>query len=222
MEQTERRRETDAINHAVVRAEETQEERKRRLIDARLRQQARIAEETIEEAGSERNAEQMGAWRAVENVRETEERLREQRERNVRERDRLRLQQEETDELQRAFNARNHAEIVPEVTQEELEVLIFLVEELMKLPCQNTTAEEWTKYATNAEQNTSKKSGTATALSLSHRWELKYLLLAAVVHIASVFTVRCTIGQVRFPITYRTPHTRSYILSMRNKQARKL
>ena len=180
MEQTERRRETDAINHAVVRAEETQEERKRRLIDARLRQQARIAEETIEEAGSERNAEQMGAWRAVENVRETEERLREQGERNVRGRDRLRLQQEETDELQRAFNARNHAEIVPEVTQEELEVLIFLVEELMKLPCQNTTAEEWTKYATNAEQNTSKKSGTATALSLSHRWELKYLLLAAV------------------------------------------
>ena len=162
MDQTERRRETDAINRAVVRAEETQEERKRRLIDARLRQQARIAEETIEEAGSERNAEQMGAWRAVENVRETEERLREQRERNVRERDRLRLQQEETDELQRAFNARNHAEIVPEVTQEELKVLIFLVEELMKLPCQNTTAEEWTKYATNAEQNTSKKNARPT------------------------------------------------------------
>ena len=129
-----------------------------------MRQQARIAEETVEEAGRrrERNAEPIEAWRAVENVRKTEERLREQGERNVRGRDRIRLQQEETDELQRAFNARNHAEIVPEVTQEELKVLIFLVEELMKLPCQNTTAEEWTKYATNAEQNTSKKNARPT------------------------------------------------------------
>ena len=65
----------------------------------------------------------MASWRDVENNLETEERLREERERRARRRERLRQQQEETYELQRAFDAEDHADIVPDVPQKELEVL---------------------------------------------------------------------------------------------------
>ena len=124
-EETNLRRNKGRLQHEVARRKESVQERQERVLEDRLRHQVRIAEETEEESNTirELNREQMASWRDVENNLETEERLREERERRARRRERLRQQQEETYELQRAFDAEDHADIVPDVPQEELEVL---------------------------------------------------------------------------------------------------
>ena len=124
-EETNLRRNKGRLQHEVARRKESVQERQERVLEDRLRHQVRIAEETEEESNTirELNREQMASWRDVENNLETEERLREERERRARRRERLRQQQEETYELQRAFDAEDHADIVPDVPQKELEVL---------------------------------------------------------------------------------------------------
>ncbi len=106
--------------------QETEEDKQKRLSDRRQRRQIQIAEETEEENAirRQRAAEHMAEWRTVDNLEETVERNREDRERHARRTERLRLQQEETDKLQRAFDAVDHAKIVADVPLEEMEILI--------------------------------------------------------------------------------------------------
>ena len=86
------RRNKGRLQHEVARRKESVQERQERVLEDRLRHQVRIAEETEEESNTirELNREQMASWRDVENNLETEERLREERGRRARRRERLR------------------------------------------------------------------------------------------------------------------------------------
>lgn len=88
-------------------------------------QQARIIGQTDEKASSSRStrAEIMANWRDAEEEAGREERWREDRKSHTQMRE-LRLLQEDTDELQRAFHAQYNTIIVPELPQQELEVLV--------------------------------------------------------------------------------------------------
>lgn len=133
----------------ISRRLESEVEREEILLSVRLRNRVRLENETAKEAIARRiqiieqkanravhrtaeeadarrrnHAEAMAQWREMENSDEVEERCRENCERTLRERERLRLQQEEMNDLQRAIEAINHADIVPVVPAEELEVLV--------------------------------------------------------------------------------------------------
>ncbi|KZS06644.1 Uncharacterized protein APZ42_029833 [Daphnia magna] len=107
----------DSMRNQVIRAQETVEERTLRAMADRLRHQMYLVEETKEEAEIHRelNREQTVNYRAAEIEEETEERREESQFRM----ERLQEEREEDEELLRAMNALEHAEIIPLETEEE-------------------------------------------------------------------------------------------------------
>lgn len=126
----ERRLQLKSTNTEIARRGESHNERKNRVLSNRLRNQARLQTETEQEADVRRelNVIQTANWRASKNEKEVAERIKEDRIRQARRRDRLRKQQEETENLQRAIEAERHAEIFPLITDEELQFLVGIVE----------------------------------------------------------------------------------------------
>jgi len=107
----------DNERHQVLRAKQTGEERIEVAIADRLRHQLYLNEESLEEAEVRRevNREQTKTYRETENEEEMEERREENRIRN----EHLREEREENEELMRAMDAFEHAEMIPLETDEE-------------------------------------------------------------------------------------------------------
>ncbi|KZS10733.1 Uncharacterized protein APZ42_024749 [Daphnia magna] len=159
----------DAMRHQVLRAQETVEENTLRAMADRLRHQMYLVEETEEEAEIrwELKREKTANYRGAENEEETLERVEENRLRL----ERLREEQAEDEEIILAMNALKHAEIVPLETEEERtnheEILAARnqagLPRTYRLACKTKIivhymiVEQWTSFAKNAAQNTSRE-----------------------------------------------------------------